>query len=234
MNQLNQFYKRLVDDIIEKWHKDQPDNLFQALSSNHPKIKYPIKSPDKFLDTKIIQKTGIATTEVSRKDRKLPVHWTSRIPKWYKRNSIISDLNRALRSSRSLKDEIPNIRQKFLNADYSLRLINSVIKQFNCKLSKKSNKEDDYDLPSDFLEIKKEVIYTEVLYCKKNDTSSKRFLNKFHEISNYLYEIKIKWIHQKIRNVFRLKSKNSHLACVIYEGMCTCKENYIGETKRDV
>ena len=69
-----QFYKRLVDDIIEKGHKDQPDNLFQALSSNHPKIKYPIKSPEKFLDTKIIQKTGIATTEVSRKDRKLPVH----------------------------------------------------------------------------------------------------------------------------------------------------------------
>ena len=35
-----QFHKRFVDNIINKRYKDQPDNLFQALSSNHPKIKY--------------------------------------------------------------------------------------------------------------------------------------------------------------------------------------------------
>ena len=63
-----QFYKRFVDDIINKRYKDQPDNLFQALNSNHPKIKYIIEvDPDKFLDTKIIQENGIATTEVNRK-----------------------------------------------------------------------------------------------------------------------------------------------------------------------
>ena len=49
------------------------------------------------------------------------------------------------------------IRQKFLNADYPLRFINSVIKQFNEKLSEKSNEEDDHILPPDFFEIKKQV-----------------------------------------------------------------------------
>ena len=50
-----QFYKRFVDDVINKRYKYQPDNLFQALSSNHTKIKYTIEvDPDKFLDTKII------------------------------------------------------------------------------------------------------------------------------------------------------------------------------------
>ena len=69
------FYKRFADDIVNKRYKDQQDNLFQALSSNHPKIKYTIEAdPDKFLDTKIIQENGIVTTEVNRKDRKLPVH----------------------------------------------------------------------------------------------------------------------------------------------------------------
>ena len=93
-----QFYKRFVDDIINKRHKDRPDNLFQELNSNHPKIKYTIEvDPDKFLDTKIIKENGIVTTEVNRKVRKLPVHWTSRIPKRYKSNSITSDLSRALR-----------------------------------------------------------------------------------------------------------------------------------------
>ena len=75
------------------------------------------------------------TTEVNRKDRKLPANWASGIPKRYKRNSITSDLNRALRISSCLKDEISKIRQKFLNADYQLRFTNSVIKQFNDKLS---------------------------------------------------------------------------------------------------
>ena len=52
-----QFYKRFLDDIINKRYKNQPDNLFQALISNHPKVKYTIEvDPDIFLDTKIIQK----------------------------------------------------------------------------------------------------------------------------------------------------------------------------------
>ena len=37
-----------------------------------------------------------------------------------------------------------------------------------------------------------------------------------------------------MRNLFRLKSKSPHQACAMYEGVCTCKENYIGETKRNV
>ena len=37
-----------------------------------------------------------------------------------------------------------------------------------------------------------------------------------------------------MRNLFFLKSKNPHPGCVIYEGICTCKENYTGETKRNV
>ena len=39
---------------------------------------------------------------------------------------------------------------------------------------------------------------------------------------------------QKMRNQFHLKSKNPHPACAIYEGICTCKENYIGEAKQNV
>ena len=37
-----------------------------------------------------------------------------------------------------------------------------------------------------------------------------------------------------MRNLFRLKSKNCHPACAISEGVCTCKENYVSETKRNV
>ena len=70
-----QFSYRFVDDIINKRWKYQPDNLFEALNSKHPKIKYTIEADlDKFLDMKISQENGIVTTEVNRKDRKLLVH----------------------------------------------------------------------------------------------------------------------------------------------------------------
>ena len=174
------------------------------------------------------------TTEVNRKDRKLPIHWTSKIPKLYKINSITCDLNRALRISSCLNDEISRIRLKFLNADYPLRFINSVIKHFNDKLSEKFNEEDDHILPPDFFEIKEQVILIVIPYCEKNETSSRRFLKKFHELTNDLHEIKIKWITEKMRNLFCLKSNSLHPACIIYEGVCSCKENYIGETKRNV
>ena len=138
-----------------------------------------------------------------------------------------------LRILSCLNDEISKIRQRFFNPYFPLRLINGVIKQFNDKLSEKSNEQDDYILLSNFFEIKK-VILIEVPYCEKNETSSKRFLKKFHELTNDLFEIKIKWITKKMRDLFCLKSKNHHPACAICEGGCTYKANYMGETKRNV
>ena len=51
-------------------------------------------------------------------------------------------------------------------------------------------------------------------------------------ISNF--DIAVKWSTKKIRSLFRLKDKNPHPACKIYEGICSCSANYIGETKRNV
>ena len=51
--------------------------------------------PQKFLDTKIIYEDNQIKTKVHRKERKFPVHWTSKIPKCYKWNAINADLKRA-------------------------------------------------------------------------------------------------------------------------------------------
>ena len=64
-------------------------------------------------------------------------------------------------------------------------------------------------------------------------TSSKRLFQKFHKLTNDLHEIKIKWTIKKMTNLFHLKNKNQHPACVIYEGICTCKENFIGKAKQN-
>ena len=58
------FYKRFVD-IINRRNKNQPDDLFQKLNSNHPNVKYTVEvKPEVFLDTKIVYSNDVITTEV--------------------------------------------------------------------------------------------------------------------------------------------------------------------------
>ena len=50
----------------------------------------------------------------------------------------------------------------------------------------------------------------------------------------YKIKVRIKWITKKIEQLFKLKSNNPHPSCVIYEGVCVCKQTYIGETRRNI
>ena len=58
-------------------------------------------------------------------------------------------------------------------------------------------------------------------------------MKKFNLFTDDKYDIRIKWITKKVRQLFKLKSRNPHPSCVIYEGVCSCKESYIGETVRN-
>ena len=153
-----------MDDTINRRNKNESDDLFQKLNSNHPNMKYTVEvKPEIFLDTKIIYSNDVITTEVKRNDRKLPVHWSSKVPKRYKRNAIISDLNRATRIASFPADEIPKIKEKFLNADYPYKFTNSVINNFQ----EKSDGTDDYIFPPGFVDIPKNVVLVDIPYCPK-------------------------------------------------------------------
>ena len=75
----------------------------------------------------------------------LPVHWSSQIPKRYKRSTILSDLDRVAHMDSIPRNKIAEIKCKFLNDDYPFRFIISVIKQFR---QKSSEKDDFIILPS--------------------------------------------------------------------------------------
>ena len=88
------FYKRFVNYIISKKKKDQPNLLLEKLNNHHHNIKYTIETmPQKFPDTRIIYEDNQIKTKVHRNERKLPVHWTSNIPKCYKQNAVNAYLN---------------------------------------------------------------------------------------------------------------------------------------------
>ena len=74
----------------------------------------------------------------------------------------------------------------------------------------------------------------DIPFCEKNESKSKDFIKKFHHFTNGKYRISIKWITKKVKSLFPLKDKNIYPACKIYQGLCSCKENYVGESKRNM
>ena len=59
-------------------------------------------------------------------------------------------------------------------------------------------------------------------------------MKKFDVFNDNEYEIRIRWITEKVKQLFKLKSRNPHPSCMIYKGTCSCQESYIGETVRNV
>ena len=66
------------------------------MNNYHPNIKLTIGvNPSKFFDTEIMIKNSVDETSVAVKESKIPNHWSSAVPKKYKRNAILGDLHRA-------------------------------------------------------------------------------------------------------------------------------------------
>ena len=117
--------------------------MFIALNNYHPNIKFTIEvNPKRFLDTKIERINNKLQFSVYDNKNKLPFHWTSSVPKKYKRNAITGELHRSQKISDDFMSEVERIKIKYLNAGYPYRFVNSVIKSFN------NREEEDQIIPS--------------------------------------------------------------------------------------
>ena len=231
------FYKRYVDDIINRRKKHEEDLLFKKLNDYHPKIKLTIEiNPPKFLETEIIILNNEVVTSVHRKESKLPVPWESKVPKHYKRNTLLGELHRAKKISSNFQKEVKNIKEKFNKANFPLRFINNVVTQFNKNMynNKERNEEDEMIIPPQLFEIPKKILFLQVPFCEANEKRSKNFLNKFYNFTNEKFKLIIRWRTRNLKSLFPLKDKDLHPACKIYKGICSCESTYVGETKRNV
>ena len=143
LNPSPSFYKRFVVDIINGRKIGNEDNFLKLLNAYHPKVNFTVEiNPNKFLDTNIhVNSHGKVSTTVHRKPFKKPIHWSSRVPKRYKRNSITGELYRAKRISDDVEEMVKKIKDKFCKANYPKRFVESVINEFKKKdpMKKKVN-----------------------------------------------------------------------------------------------
>ena len=88
--------------------------------------------------------------------------------------------------------------------------------------------------PPGFFDVPNNVVVVDIPYCQKNEEFSKRFMKQFDVFTDNNYDIRIKWVNKKFKQLFKPKSRNLHPSFVIYEGVYSCQESYIGETVRNV
>ena len=161
------FYCRCVDGIYNRRRKNVEDSLFKVLNSYH---------------THLHNRDGTYVTKVYRKETKIQAHWSSQIPKRYKRNSIKVDLRCAKKISTYFRQEIKIIRNKFMKADFLLLLINSVIN--NQQETAQQNNEEELIIPSCFFEVEPTFLLLKLPYCEKSEGKSKDFIRKLHKFTN--------------------------------------------------
>ena len=60
------------------------------------------------------------------------------------------------------------------------------------------------------------------------------FYKKLEFYTNGKVKFKFIWSLRKIKSLFKIKDNVKHLSCVVYHGICSCGNTYIGETIRNI
>ena len=165
------FSKRFVDDVINRRKEITPDSLLTSLNCYLPNINFTVEvNPSKFLDFNIEIVNGKVETSIYRKPNKILVHWTSKVPKRYKRNAVNGDLNRSYQISLNFDHEKEIIREKYDLPGFPTRFVDNVIHQFRQKLI---DKQAEYELiiPDFLFAEPKKFILVEISYCVSNENT---------------------------------------------------------------
>ena len=222
------FYCGYADDTTTKRKKNATsDELFSNMNSHHKNTKLTVESnPTRFLDAAFtVNPDGSVTTKVFRKPGKFPAFWNSQIPKRYKRNNINSDLHRVFKIASDFDAEVSIMTKKYRNAGYPIGFIKSVISDFK-------NDVNQPIIPDWLFEERRKTLF-KLTYCPRNEYEVKRFIEKTKSFTEGKIMLIVLWSTRNIKALFPLKDKVTHRSCVIYEGKCSCKLSYIGETTRN-
>ena len=165
-------YGRYVDDTYNRRKKSVPDELFEALNSYNPNIRCTIVvNPSHFLDTNIQHENGEVSTSVHVKENNIPVFWSSKVPKRYKRNAINGDLHRASKIASDFDTEVIRIKEKYKNVGFPVKFVEAVIRDFQ----KVPVVEEGERIIPEWLFEQKSDFYIRLPFCPKNEEISRNF-----------------------------------------------------------
>ena len=149
----------------------------------------------------------------------------SKVPLQYKQNVILGELHRAKIIGSDFNYEVSKIFKKFIRAGYSSKFISNQLEKF--MFSK-----NDFLIPKWMFEERINV-HMKLPFCPKNEKVIRKYLDTNEEFTGFRIKVTYSWITTKVRSLFPIKNKMSHHHHVIYKGVCSSENTYIGETKRN-
>ena len=108
--------------------------------------------------------------------KKVPVHWTSKIPVIYKRNAIIGELHRAKKTASNFDMEIKRIFNKYTAAEVPSRFVHSIIDNFD-------SGKDNLIIPQWLFDERKAFII-HLPFSSSNESFVKTFVSKLNYFTN--------------------------------------------------
>ena len=117
--------------------------------------------------------------------------------------------------------------------DFLTKFIDSVMKGFEYN-ERNKDQQDDFIIPPNLFGEPKPRAVVESPFCELNEKRLSIFRKKFNYFINDSYDLNVVWKTKKVKSFFALKDKNLHPSCKTYHGLCSCGEDYVGETKRNV
>ena len=151
------------------------------------------------------------------------MYWSSKIPNRYKRNAITGELHKAKRTADDWNFEAKRITKKFLSSSFPKNFIRNAIEYFN-------KGKNDYII-LEWLFDERKLIFLLLTFPESNEMSTKSLIKKLAIFTNNKCKFSIAWNPRNIRSLFCIKGKVKHYSCVVYEGNCSCGENYVGEIR---
>ena len=88
-------------------------------------------------------------------------------------------------------------------------------------------------IPPELFQEKKPAVMIELPFCFRNGKVSKTFISTLYDYVQNKFDFRIKWVTKKVKSLFQLKDRNPYPSCTIYKGICSCGDNYVGETSRN-
>ena len=147
------------------------------------------------------------------------------VPYKYKRSAITGELHRTKRIASNFDDETKRIRSKYKDAGDPKHVIENTVKNF-------TRNKDELLIPPWLFDERKYVTIC-LPFSSKNEKYCKYFINKLVSFTSGKVKFNVVWNTRKIQLLFPLKDKVHHLSSVIYKGICSCGETYVGETIRN-
>ena len=79
----------------------------------------------------------------------------------------------------------------------------------------------------------RKTVYFQLPFCKTSEQKLKSIVIKLEEFTNNKVKFIYHWKTKKLKSLFPLKDRIKHKANIVYKGICSYNESYIGETKRN-